>query len=182
MEKVIIVVVETDRKAFQYRSRQFSRGAAPLFLCVAFEERLIKIRTDKTQRLFLKRFWICDGQVCLRLNKSTGLVRSHGLEKKLVYCVQVDRQGKDLPQAGRFYPVLIWQERPEAVHIGPNFFVIGMKNMGAVDVHHDACVRIAFGMAVAANMSSRINDCYVMTRFCQSATDHRARQSSAYHQ
>mgnify|MGYP001103105947 CR=1 FL=1 len=39
----------------------------------------------------------------------------------------------------------------------PDFGVVGVGNMRPVDMHHDADVRIAFGMAVAAGMRAAVD-------------------------
>jgi hypothetical protein len=45
-------------------------------------------------------------------------------------------------------------------------FVLCMKNMRAVGVHHDACF-VAFGMTVASYVITGVKNRYGMTRFGQ---------------
>ena len=54
-------------------------------------------------------------------------------------------------------PMSIRVKSRKAVNIVPNFFIVGMKNMGAVFMNFDPGLGINFGKAVATNMLTLID-------------------------
>ena len=91
--------------------------------------------------------------------------------------MQVDRQREYLTARGCFHTVFIRYESLEAIDIVPDFLVIGVENMGSVNVDHHAGIRIAFGVAVAAHMIAAVDDCDIVTGLGELATNNGAGQS-----
>jgi hypothetical protein len=110
------------------------------------------------------------------------LIRAHGLAEELVDRVQVDRQAEHASAHRGFHPVDIGHEAGKAVHIGPHALVVGVEDVGAVDVHHHAAFGIARGVAIARYMVALVDHQHAAARLGQLARDHRARKPRAHDQ
>lgn len=94
--------------------------------------------------------------------------------------MQIDRQGIDALAARRFDAVLIGHESLEAVHIIPDFPVVGVEDMGTVNVDHDAGLAVTLCMAIAGDMVAGIDDLDCMARQCEFSSYDRSRKAGAY--
>ncbi|MNZ58511.1 hypothetical protein D3C78_765230 [compost metagenome] len=81
--------------------------------------------------------------------------------------MQIDRQRIDALAARRLDAVLVGHERLEAVHIVPDFLVVGMEDMRTVNMHHDASLTVAFGVAIAGNVVAGVDDVDHMACQCK---------------
>ena len=73
-----------------------------------------------------------DSQVGQVVDKRFGLLRRKRLAEKLINCVQIYRQGKDLAPGGGFNPVGIGHKFGELIQIFPNPRVVGVEDMRTV--------------------------------------------------
>src|SRR5437016_7705250 len=89
---ITVIIVESDRDPFDKGGGKFSRLMAPLFFCVAVEERAVKIMSDHLQCLFFKVRWGADSFVSDGGDKLARLRRIKRLAEKLIDRVQVDRK------------------------------------------------------------------------------------------
>ena len=180
VEKVVVVVVEAHRQALEDRCGEFGGRATPLFFRVAFEEGLVEIGADEFQRLVLEGLRLVDRAVADPGDERSGLVRAHRLVVILVDRMQVDRQRENLPLARGFHPVLVGHEIGEGVDVIPHLLVIGMEDMGAIDMYHDAGFRITLGVAVAADMIAPVDDGDGMAGLGQLTSDYGPGKTRAY--
>ena len=171
MVKVIIIVVKTNRQTLKNRRGKLRRLHPPLFDGIALEERLIELFADKTQSLFFKGLRFQDRTVPFFGNKRPGLIWRTGLRKKLVDGMQVDRQREHLAIHGCFDTVHIRHHLSVLSHIIPHCFIIGVKDMRAINVNHNVGLRIARIIGVTAYVVTLVNNSDVMTLFSELACD-----------
>ena len=183
VKEIIVVIVKSQRQTFEDRGRQLRRRQPPLFDRIALEKGLVEITPDKAQRLLFKALRLFDRGLRLGLrDKGARLIWAQGFAKELIDGVQVHRQGKDLAPGGGFHPVFIGPEAGKLVHILPDLGVIGVKDMGPVDMQQHPGVRIAGGMAIAADMIATVHHLDLMARLGQMPPDHRTREPGPHHQ
>ena len=103
-----------------------------------------------------------------------------GFLVKLIDGMQVDGQRIDLIVVGGFDAVGIGYEFAVFIDVVPYFFVVGVENMGAVNVFHYACFLISLSMAIACNVVALINNNNFMTSFRQFTCDDGSGKASTY--
>ena len=85
--------------------------------------------------------------------------------------MQVDRQREHLAIHGCFDTVHIRHHLSVLSHIVPHGFIIGVKDMRAINVNHNVGLRIARIIGVTAYVVTLVNNSDVMTLFSELACD-----------
>ena len=74
--------------------------------------------------------------------------------------------------------MVVGQHCAEAIDVFPDPFVIRMKDMRSVYMHHDA-IGMAFGVGVASNMLTRVVDRRCNACFCKLAGNNCTRKAGS---
>jgi len=143
------------------------------------EKGFIDIPTNRAKRLIFKAAQPRSRTIlALPRHELGSLVRAHRFAEKLVYRMQVYGQRIDPPAGRHLDPVNIMAEPGKSVDPVPDLDIIGMKDVGAVSVHHHTGLRVAFGVAIAGQMIAAFDDCDHMAGFGKLARDHRPGKTS----
>ena len=89
---VVVVVVKTQRKAFEDRGRKFARFAAPMFFGISVEEGFVEFAPDEFERLLLEIRWRFDGLIGAFGDEGAGLCGGKGGSEELIDRVEIDRE------------------------------------------------------------------------------------------
>ena len=154
--EVVVVEGQADGQTLDDEAGQFVAGTAPLLLGVALDELFINIGAHQRDGLFFQILWLGDarGGPLLR-DFGRGLVRGHHAPH-FIEGVHIEGQAVQLPLVVGHGGVGEAVEGHETVDIIPDFFVIGMENVGAVFVHVNALHLL--GVDIAGDVIPLVND------------------------
>lgn len=178
---VVVVVVETYRKALENGGWQVFRVCAPLLDSIAFEKGFVEVFPHHFQGLLFKVLRLGNAVIPQRLEKLLCLPRIEFLPEKLVDREQVDGEGEDAFVGDGFHPVGVIPEFGELPDIIPKLRLVGVENMGSIDMFHDPGFRIAFGMAVTCQVRALVDDQDVVEPFQGKLSgEHRAGEAGSH--
>ena len=155
--EIIIVEAETQRDAAYDESRELRGRTAPLLFGIAADEALVDVASAKFQRLFLEIARLADMGIGGPFALDVLPCFSGGADApKLVERIHVERQVVELVAVTGYRTVDEGNELDEPVHVGPDFAVIGVEDVGAVAVDGNALAQVA--VYVAARVGPAVDD------------------------
>ena len=147
---------------------------------VALDELFVNIHAHQGNGLLLQILRLGDSRLpALGLDHLPGLVRGHHAPH-LIKGIHVKGQGVQFPFVVCHRGIGKTVKRHIAVYIAPDRFVVGVENMGAVFVKINALH--LFGVHIAADVASPVNDQDLLPRIRRLTGKHRAVKSRADHQ
>ena len=151
MVEIRIIGGEPQRQARQDAGWQLLRINTPLLACVAGKKCVVQLAPDQTQTLFFERLRIGNAGVGAGVHKGFCFARIHLCSKKSIDETQIHRHLIRLVAHHCPHAMAVRLKLTEALHIVPHLFVLGMKDMWAIHVHHYPGL-VAAGVAVAGHV------------------------------
>lgn len=178
---VVVVVVETNGETFQYRRREVFRMTPPLFNGVAFEEGLVKLRSEQFQSLFLEILRLADVGISQGSDEGLRLIGAHCFPEELIDRQQIDGHGEHAATRAGLDAVDEWAKVSEAIDVSPDTVIVGVENVRPVFVKHHPGFGIPLGMAIPCNMRTFVpNFDGTLHAFDELTPENGARKSGSY--
>ena len=153
--EIVVVKGKSYRKPFDDVRRKLCAGSSPLFFSIVFDEDVVDVSSDQTDSLFLEVAGIGDPCLfALLFDDLHCLLRSrdvpHGVKG-----VHIERQVVERTLVVGYRTVGIAIEGRKTRNVIPNLFVVGVKDMGSVNM--DVDILDLLGVDVSGDMRTSLD-------------------------